>query len=112
MVFRGRSVPAALHKALGGFATNGVNLTKLESYIVDGSFAAAQFYIDAEGHQDDPGMQHALDELRFFCPKGKVRILGTYPASPSPWRRRAPAPARRWRREPPSLPAPAGRPGR
>lgn len=82
MVFQVRSVPAALYKALGGFATNGVNLTKLESYIIDGSFAAAQFYIDAEGHQDEPAMQHALDELRFFCPKGAVRILGTYPASP------------------------------
>ncbi|GHD56948.1 prephenate dehydratase [Thalassobaculum fulvum] len=82
MVFQVRSVPAALYKALGGFATNGINLTKLESYIIDGSFSAAQFYIDAEGHQDDPAMQNALDELRFFCPKGKVRILGTYPASP------------------------------
>lgn len=82
MVFQVRSVPAALYKALGGFATNGINLTKLESYIIDGSFSAAQFYIDAEGHQDDPAMQHALDELRFFCPKGAVRILGTYPASP------------------------------
>jgi len=82
MVFQVRSVPAALYKALGGFATNGVNLTKLESYITDGSFSAAQFYIDAEGHRDDAGMQRALDELRFFCPKGAVRILGTYPASP------------------------------
>jgi len=82
MVFQVRSVPAALYKALGGFATNGINLTKLESYIIDGSFSAAQFYIDAEGHVDEPGMQNALDELRFFCPKGKVRILGTYPASP------------------------------
>ena len=81
MVFQVRNVPAALYKALGGFATNGVNLTKLESYIIDGSFEAAQFYIDAEGHVDEPGMQHALDELRFFCPKGAVRILGTYPAS-------------------------------
>ena len=81
IVFQVRSVPAALYKALGGFATNGVNLTKLESYIIDGSFEAAQFYIDAEGHVDEPGMQHALDELRFFCPKGAVRILGTYPAS-------------------------------
>ena len=81
LIFRVRSVPAALYKALGGFATNGVNLTKLESYIIDGSFEAAQFYIDAEGHVDEPGMQHALDELRFFCPKGAVRILGTYPAS-------------------------------
>jgi prephenate dehydratase len=82
MVFQVRSVPAALYKALGGFATNGVNLTKLESYIIDGSFEAAQFYIDAEGHGEDVGMQHALEELRFFCPKGAVRILGTYPASP------------------------------
>ncbi|MEQ8394359.1 prephenate dehydratase [Thalassobaculum sp.] len=82
MVFQVRSVPAALYKALGGFATNGINLTKLESYIIDGSFSAAQFYIDAEGHVDETGMQHALDELRFFCPDGAVRILGTYPASP------------------------------
>lgn len=81
MVFQVRSVPAALYKALGGFATNGINLTKLESYIIDGSFSAAQFYIDAEGHVDEPGMRNALEELRFFCPKGAVRILGTYPAS-------------------------------
>jgi prephenate dehydratase len=82
IVFQVGSVPAALYKALGGFATNGINLTKLESYIIDGSFSAAQFYIDAEGHIDETGMQHALDELRFFCPEGAVRILGTYPASP------------------------------
>ena len=80
IVFRVRSVPAALYKALGGFATNGINLTKLESYMVGGSFEAAQFYVDAEGHPEDRGLKLALEELRFFCPEGAVRILGTYPA--------------------------------
>jgi prephenate dehydratase len=79
IVFRVRSVPAALYKALGGFATNSVNLTKLESYMLGGHFEAAQFYIDAEGHPDEIGMQHALDELLYFCEE--VTILGTYPAS-------------------------------
>lgn len=82
IVFAVRSVPAALYKALGGFATNGVNLTKLESYMVGGSFEAAQFYVDAEGHPESQSMQHALEELKFFCPKGAVKILGTYPANP------------------------------
>lgn len=82
LVFRVRSVPAALYKALGGFATNGINLTKLESYMLGGSFEAAQFYVDAEGHPEDVGMQHALDELRFFCPEGAVKMLGAYPAHP------------------------------
>jgi prephenate dehydratase len=82
IVFRVRSVPAALYKALGGFATNGINLTKLESYLVGGSFEAAQFYVDAEGHPEDRSMKLALEELGFFCPKGAVQILGTYPASP------------------------------
>ena len=74
-----RSVPAALYKALGGFASNGVNITKLESYLVGGSFTAAQFYLDAEGHPDDPAMKHALEELAFFA--HEVTILGVYPAS-------------------------------
>ncbi|NQW10341.1 MAG: prephenate dehydratase [Alphaproteobacteria bacterium] len=82
IVFHVRSVPAALYKALGGFATNGVNLTKLESYILGGSFSAAQFYVDAEGHVEDQAMKFALEELQFFCPKGSVKVLGTYPASP------------------------------
>ncbi len=82
IVFRVRSVPAALYKALGGFATNGINLTKLESYLVGGSFEAAQFYVDAEGHVDAPNVILALEELRFFCPAGAVTILGCYPAHP------------------------------
>jgi prephenate dehydratase len=82
IVFRVRSVPAALYKALGGFATNGINLTKLESYLIGGSFEAAQFYVDAEGHPDERNMALALEELRFFCPPAAVRVLGTYPASP------------------------------
>lgn len=81
IVFRVRSVPAALYKALGGFATNGINLTKLESYLVEGSFSAAQFYVDAEGHPEASDMKMALEELHFFCPKGAVQILGTYPAA-------------------------------
>lgn len=82
IVFKVRSVPAALYKALGGFATNGINLTKLESYMIDGSFAAAQFYVDADGHPEEPAMRLALEELQFFCPEGAVQILGTYPAHP------------------------------
>ncbi len=77
-VFRVRSVPAALYKALGGFATNGVNITKLESYITDGSFAVAQFYADIEGHPDERPVRLALEELSFFS--REVRILGVYPA--------------------------------
>jgi prephenate dehydratase len=80
LVFRVRSVPAALYKALGGFATNGVNITKLESYLVNGSFTAAQFYLDAEGHPDDVSFRHALEELAFFA--HEVKILGSYPAHP------------------------------
>ncbi|MGH6946531.1 MAG: prephenate dehydratase [Kiloniellales bacterium] len=79
-VFRVRSVPAALYKALGGFATNGVNLTKLESYILDGSFTVAQFYADIEGHPDQRPVRLALEELSFFS--REVRILGVYAASP------------------------------
>ena len=78
-VFRVRSIPAALYKALGGFATNGVNLTKLESYMMDGRFTATQFLCDADGHPGEAGMARALEELRFFA---ELRILGTYVAHP------------------------------
>jgi prephenate dehydratase len=77
-VFRVRNVPAALYKALGGFATNGVNMTKLESYQI-GAFTATQFYADVEGHPDDRSLKNALEELRFFSKE--VRILGVYPAN-------------------------------
>lgn len=79
-VFRVRNVPAALYKALGGFATNGVNMTKLESYMVEGSFTATQFLADVDGHPYEPGLARALEELQFFC--RDVRVLGVYPASP------------------------------
>ena len=82
MVFTVRSVPAALYKSLGGFATTGINLTKLESYIRPGSHHNAQVSVDVEGHIDSPDMKLAMDELRFYCQDGKVAILGTYPASP------------------------------
>ena len=77
-VFRVRNVPAALYKALGGFATNGVNMTKLESYQMDGQFTATQFYADVDGHPDDQGLKFALEELAFFS--RELRILGVYPA--------------------------------
>ena len=77
-VFRVRNIPAALYKALGGFATNGVNMTKLESYMVDGSFTATEFYADVEGHPEDPGLRLALDELAYFTTH--LAILGVYPA--------------------------------
>ena len=77
-VFRVRNVPAALYKALGGFATTGVNMTKLESYMIGGSFSATQFYADVDGHPEDPALKLALEELAFFS--HEVRILGTYPA--------------------------------
>ncbi len=79
-VFRVRNVPAALYKALGGFATNGVNMTKLESYMVDGEFTATQFLADVDGHPEDPPLARALEELGFFS--REVRILGVYPAHP------------------------------
>ncbi|QGM47575.1 prephenate dehydratase [Methylocystis heyeri] len=79
-IFRVRNVPAALFKALGGFATNGVNMTKLESYMVDGEFAATRFLADVEGHPEQPALARALDELRFFS--REVEILGVYPANP------------------------------
>lgn len=81
MVFSLRSVPAALYKALGGFATNGINLTKLESYIRPGFHESAQFYMDVDGHINDPAMQNAMEELHFYCQKDAVHVLGTYPAS-------------------------------
>lgn len=78
-VFRVRNIPAALYKAMGGFATNGVNMTKLESYMVDGSFTATQFYSDIDGHPEDHAVQLALEELRYFT--SELRILGTYPSA-------------------------------
>ena len=79
-MFRVRNVPAALYKAMGGFATNGVNMTKLESYQL-GAFTATLFYADIEGHPDDPHVKLALEELKFFS--REMRILGVYPRSPS-----------------------------
>lgn len=76
--FRVRNIPAALYKALGGFATNGVNMTKLESYMVGGSFTATEFYADIEGHPEDANVALALEELRYFT--SEVNILGVYPA--------------------------------
>jgi prephenate dehydratase len=79
-VFNVRNIPAALYKALGGFATNGINMTKLESYQLGGKFIATQFYADIEGHPSDPHVRQALEELRFFSEK--VRILGVYKGHP------------------------------
>jgi prephenate dehydratase len=79
-VFQVRNIPAALYKALGGFATNRVNMTKLESYMIEGNFFATQFYADVEGHPDDPNVKLALEELAFFSKE--LTILGVYPAHP------------------------------
>ena len=79
-VFEVRNIPAALYKAMGGFATNGVNMTKLESYMVGGRFTATQFYADIEGHPEDPNVVLALEELDYFT--NNVEILGVYPADP------------------------------
>ncbi|MEO1911628.1 MAG: prephenate dehydratase [Paracoccus sp. (in: a-proteobacteria)] len=79
-VFRVRNIPAALYKTMGGFATNGVNMTKLESYMVDGVFTATQFYADIEGHPEDDNVRRALDELSYFT--ASLDILGVYPADP------------------------------
>lgn len=79
-VFRVRNIPAALYKAMGGFATNGVNMTKLESYMVGGQFTATQFYADIEGHPEDPAVQRAMEELSYFT--SMVKVLGTYPSDP------------------------------
>ena len=77
-IFRVRNIPAALYKAMGGFATNGVNMTKLESYMVGGSFTATEFYADIEGHPEDAAVARALEELAYFTTE--LRILGVYPA--------------------------------
>jgi prephenate dehydratase len=79
-VFNVRNLPAALYKALGGFATNGINMTKLESYMVGGEFAATQFLAEVDGHPDDAGLKRALEELAFFTTD--IKILGVYPADP------------------------------
>jgi prephenate dehydratase len=79
-VFRVRNIPAALYKALGGFATNGVNMTKLESYMEDGAFTATMFYAEVDGRPDDPGLKLALEELAFFSER--LEILGVYTADP------------------------------
>jgi len=78
-VFEVRNIPAALYKAMGGFATNGVNMTKLESYMIGGAFTATQFYADIEGHPDDPAVARALEELEYFT--NSLEILGVYPAA-------------------------------
>jgi prephenate dehydratase len=78
-VFRVRNIPAALYKALGGFATNGINMTKLESYMVGGRFTATQFYAEIEGHPDDLPVQRAMEELAYFT--DHVRLIGVYPAA-------------------------------
>jgi prephenate dehydratase len=79
-IFNVRNLPAALYKALGGFATNGVNMTKLESYMVGGEFTATQFLAEVDGHPSDVGLARALEELAFFTTD--VKILGVYPADP------------------------------
>ncbi|MDE8344668.1 MAG: prephenate dehydratase [Acidocella sp.] len=79
-VFKVRNVPAALYKALGGFATNGVNMTKLESYMVNGTFTATQFLVEVDGHPAHPGLARALEELAFFS--SEIKIMGTYRADP------------------------------
>jgi prephenate dehydratase len=76
--FRVRNIPAALYKALGGFATNSINMTKLESYMVGGSFTATEFYADIEGHPEDANVARALEELGYFTTE--MRIVGVYPA--------------------------------
>lgn len=85
-VFQVRNVPAALYKAMGGFATNGVNMTKLESYMVGGTFTATQFYADIEGHPDHTPVRLAMEELGFFS--RMVKILGVYPADPARYDKR------------------------
>lgn len=80
LIFEVRNIPAALYKALGGFATNGLNITKLESYLEGNRFHSASFYCEVEGHPDETGFKHALEELQFFA--ASIRMLGTYPAHP------------------------------
>jgi prephenate dehydratase len=88
-VFQVRSIPAALYKALGGFATNGINMTKLESYMVGGRFAATQFLCDVDGHPEQPGLRRAFEELAFFS--SSMKILGAYRAHPYRLEQSAPA---------------------
>ncbi len=79
LIFEVRNIPSALYKAMGGFATNGVNMVKLESYMLNGSFNATQFYADIEGHPEDKAVKRALEELAYFT--NAVRVLGTYPVA-------------------------------
>ena len=79
LVFNVRSIPAALYKCLGGFASNGVNITKLESYVHPQGFDVAQFYIDFEGHPENKSVKLALEEMKFFCKE--IKILGVYKKS-------------------------------
>ena len=79
-IFQVRNIPAALYKAMGGFATNGINMTKLESYMIGGSFTATQFFAEIEGHPEDAAVARALDELRYFT--SRMEIMGVYPADP------------------------------
>ncbi|HEX2553844.1 MAG TPA: prephenate dehydratase [Microvirga sp.] len=88
-VFRVRNLPAALYKGLGGFATNGINMTKLESYMLEGDFTATQFYAEVDGHPEDLALKRALEELAFFSKE--LRILGVYPAHPFRETARGPA---------------------
>jgi prephenate dehydratase len=88
-VFRVRNLPAALYKAMGGFATNGVNMTKLESYMIEGQFYATQFYAEVDGHPEDAPLRRALEELEFFSKE--LHILGVYPAHPFREKIREPA---------------------
>jgi prephenate dehydratase len=81
-LFEVRNIPAALYKALGGFASNSINMTKLESYMVNGSFAATQFYADVDGHPEDRPLARALEELEFFSQPESLKILGVYQAHP------------------------------
>ncbi|WP_018149513.1 prephenate dehydratase [Henriciella marina] len=85
-LFQVRNIPAALYKAMGGFATNGVNMTKLESYQIDGSFTATQFYAEIEGHPDERRVQLALEELGFFS--SSLKIMGVFPANAERYRHR------------------------
>ena len=78
-VFRVRNIPAALYKAMGGFATNGINMTKLESYMVGGAFTATRFYADIEGHPEDAAVARALEEMSYFT--NMMEVLGVYPAA-------------------------------
>lgn len=79
-IFKAKNIPAALYKALGGFATNGINITKLESYLLEGKFISAQFYVEIESHPARQAFKNAFEELNFFSEE--VHILGSYPANP------------------------------